>query len=173
MPVQWRPIRGVGPSRINPNDRAPAANAVGTTARQTKLVDLRPGHTWAISHEASRLAAVTHAHSAPKASRNVAPGGPDTAPPTFQAGHEGPIPFARSNQKPQLRYGTRSRSPWASAGRSRRSPSQSQPSMTCPSLSGACRSWRSSRSLRCLTCRASGQWMHRAHQCTSLRRWPR
>jgi hypothetical protein len=51
--------------------------------------------------------------------------------------------------------------------------SRSQPSMTCPSLPGACRSWRSSRSLRCLTYRASGQWMHRAHRCTSLRRWPR
>ncbi len=38
---------------------------------------------------------------------------------------------------------------------------------------GACRSLRSSWSLRCLTCRFSGQWMHRARRCTSLRRWPR
>ena len=29
------------------------------------------------------------------------------------------------------------------------------------------------RDQRCLTCRASGQWMHRARRCTSLRRWPR
>ncbi len=29
-----------------------------------------------------------------------------------------------------------------------------------PSLPGACRSWRSSWSLRWLTCRFSGQWMH-------------
>src|SRR5438552_16393990 len=43
------------------------------------------GHTWAISHEHLRLLAVTHEHSIQRACRNVAPGGPVPAPPTFQA----------------------------------------------------------------------------------------
>jgi hypothetical protein len=44
-------------------------------------------------------------------STNIAPGKPVSIPPTFQAGHEGPIPFARSNQKPQLIGMIHTRSP--------------------------------------------------------------
>ena len=64
--------------------------------RGLRPADLRPGHGWATSHERSWLPAVTHKHSPSVASKNVAPGRQDPAPPTFQAGHEGSIPFARS-----------------------------------------------------------------------------
>ena len=60
-------------------------------------------HICATRREPSRSMAVTHGYSTQPTSAYVSPAHGHSGLPTFQAGHEGSIPFARSNPKPQLR----------------------------------------------------------------------
>src|SRR5207245_413022 len=60
----------------------------------------------AINHGKQRATTATEEHQSLQLS-----GPDDRAPYTFQAGHEGSIPFARSNQKPQVSRSHEGRSP--------------------------------------------------------------
>ena len=84
--------------------------AADRTADPTDLMIIPasdPCHICATYRRLPRLLAVTHGLRTCPTSTYVSPAHAQAGVPTFQAGHEGSIPFARSNQKPQVNAGAR------------------------------------------------------------------
>jgi hypothetical protein len=75
-----------------------------TACPPRRIRRLGPGHERATRHAPKESAAVSHGHSPAPSSLNVYAAHGRCRLPTFQAGHEGSIPFAHSIANPQVKW---------------------------------------------------------------------